>query len=497
MRRGRRASAAGCHDRLYDSGETISLIDGRPEPAPTPAAADRPPSGDAGVGGAVGTRRRHRGGRRGRRRRRRRRRQRQHLRRQLAAAADRHRQLRHVLQPVLRAERRRRPASAGACQYTCLADFVDADKDPANGCECEPTNNGVEICDGVDNDCNGIVDDGFDFMTDLNNCGGCNVPCYYPFAASSCDMGMCTQGACLPDFYDRDPATPGCETSCQKSNGGVEICDGLDNDCNGIVDDNVQAATITCKTKGVCAGTTPTCMGPAGYVCVYPADLPGARGHDQGLRRPRQRLRRPDRRAVRHRQGLLVGTGPVRRHGRLGLRQHPARQPAQCNGSPKTARRRGLQRQGQRLRRQGRRARQAVGQQRQAGHLHAGGRHVTMFAYEASRTTPGPTNGFDSTRRPCSVAGKQPWTNVTKEEAAAGVREDRHRLAPLHGDRVVRRLQRQREHHLPLRQHLRRHQVQRLRLQSPTGATAHRHGRGDRCASPTSPPRRRATSFTT
>src|SRR5262249_29254107 len=27
--------------------------------------------------------------------------------------------------------------------------------------------------------------------------------------------------------------------------------------------------------------------------------------------------------------------------------------------------------------------------------------------------------GFDSTRRPCAVPGKQPWTNVTKEEAVA------------------------------------------------------------------------------
>jgi hypothetical protein len=79
---------------------------------------------------------------------------------------------------------------AGQCQYTCLAGFFDADKNPANGCECQPTNNGVELCDGVDNDCNGMVDDNFDLMSDLNNCGGCNRPCYFPFAASSCDNGV-------------------------------------------------------------------------------------------------------------------------------------------------------------------------------------------------------------------------------------------------------------------------------------------------------------------
>jgi hypothetical protein len=46
--------------------------------------------------------------------------------------------------------------------------------------------------------------------------------------------------------------------------------------------------------------------------------------------------------------------------------------------------------------------------------------NVTMFIYEATRyDATGSDHGFDSTRRPCSVAGKQPWTNVTKEEAEA------------------------------------------------------------------------------
>ena len=46
--------------------------------------------------------------------------------------------------------------------------------------------------------------------------------------------------------------------------------------------------------------------------------------------------------------------------------------------------------------------------------------NVTMFVYEATRYDATATDhGFDSTRRPCSVPGKQPWTNVTKEEAEA------------------------------------------------------------------------------
>jgi hypothetical protein len=45
---------------------------------------------------------------------------------------------------------------------------------------------------------------------------------------------------------------------------------------------------------------------------------------------------------------------------------------------------------------------------------------VTMFVYEATRYDATATDhGFDSTRRPCSYKNKQPWTNVTKEEAQA------------------------------------------------------------------------------
>jgi formylglycine-generating enzyme required for sulfatase activity len=43
-----------------------------------------------------------------------------------------------------------------------------------------------------------------------------------------------------------------------------------------------------------------------------------------------------------------------------------------------------------------------------------------MFVHEATRYDANATDhGFDSTRRPCSVPGRQPWANVTKEEAEA------------------------------------------------------------------------------
>ncbi len=172
---------------------------------------------------------------------------------------------------------------SGQCKFTCFANFYDADKDPANGCECVKTNGGTEICDGIDNDCNGIVDDAFDFMNDAANCGGCNVGCSFPFASASCVKGACKMGACMAGFYDRDPLVPGCETPCNKTNGGVEICDGLDNDCNGVVDDNPGTANVTCLSKGVCAGTKPACKGQNGWTCTYPSSVPDRGRHHQRL----------------------------------------------------------------------------------------------------------------------------------------------------------------------------------------------------------------------
>ena len=57
------------------------------------------------------------------------------------------------------------------------------------------------------------------------------------------------------DFYDANmKASDGCEAYCQKTNGGVEICDGRDNDCNGLVDDNVAPPTIVCRSQGSVCG---------------------------------------------------------------------------------------------------------------------------------------------------------------------------------------------------------------------------------------------------
>jgi hypothetical protein len=310
---------------------------------------------------------------------------------------------------------------AGMCKYSCQTGFFDADKDPANGCECTKTNGGIEICDGLDNDCNGAIDDGFDFQGDVKNCGGCNHQCAFPFATATCVSGVCTQGACLPNFYDRDPTLPGCETGCIKTNGGVELCDGLDNDCDGIVDDNLGAPTVACLTKGVCAGTQPTCSGQNGWVCNYPSTYEAIEDDKFGCDTLDNDCNGQTDEPYQIGKSCIFGSGPCAgtgtwvcdnsmagNHRCMGSMKPPGVEICDgidndCDG--------------------------VVDELNSASNrttddvlvrVKSGAVDVTMFAYEATRyDANGTSNGFDSTRRPCTVPGKLPWSNVTMSEAEA------------------------------------------------------------------------------
>ncbi|MGQ0506246.1 MAG: hypothetical protein ACT4TC_13120 [Myxococcaceae bacterium] len=48
---------------------------------------------------------------------------------------------------------------------------------------------GTETCDGVDNDCDGVVDNGFDLTHDSANCGTCGAACD---AGTSCQASTCS-----------------------------------------------------------------------------------------------------------------------------------------------------------------------------------------------------------------------------------------------------------------------------------------------------------------
>ena len=105
----------------------------------------------------------------------------------------------------------------------------------------------AETCDGIDNDCNQAVDDvSLAGTADVDNCGGCNVQCVpeanqVPACEVNADGGFGCQFDCATGFIDLNrEAADGCEYACIITTGGEEVCDGLDNDCDGEVDEGTD-----------------------------------------------------------------------------------------------------------------------------------------------------------------------------------------------------------------------------------------------------------------
>jgi hypothetical protein len=141
-----------------------------------------------------------------------------------------------------------------------LATIRDCNDDPANGgASVYPA--ALEICDGLDNNCNGQVDEVVKstFYRDADGDG-------YG------DLSLSTQACTPPAGYvvdnrdcNDDPANGGPTVYP----GALEICDGLDNDCNGQVDDGVKPIFYL-DADGDGYGnpllSIPACTAPAGYV---------------------------------------------------------------------------------------------------------------------------------------------------------------------------------------------------------------------------------------
>jgi hypothetical protein len=129
--------------------------------------------------------------------------------------------------------------------------------------DCDDTDAAVypgatELCDGLDNDCNGQTDeglgqtwyadaDGDTYGDPANSIFACHQPNGYIAQGGDCD--------------DNDPAV---------HPGAPELCDGLDNDCNGQVDDGLPINTWYADLDGDGYGDPATaytdCFQPNGYV---------------------------------------------------------------------------------------------------------------------------------------------------------------------------------------------------------------------------------------
>jgi hypothetical protein len=120
---------------------------------------------------------------------------------------------------------------------------------------CVQTQGGVETCDGKDNDCNGKIDDVDPKLveSDLNHCGACGNQCNLTSAFAKCVAGKCEIESCAPGYYDlNQQGSDGCEYKCLPTNGGIEACDNIDNDCNGTIDEGFDLKTDdnNCGTCG-------------------------------------------------------------------------------------------------------------------------------------------------------------------------------------------------------------------------------------------------------
>ncbi len=71
-----------------------------------------------------------------------------------------------------------------------------------------------EVCDYIDNNCDNIVDNGFDLSSDINNCNECGKICSARNSYAGCDDGMCRYG-CLNNYFDTNlNEYDGCEAGC-------------------------------------------------------------------------------------------------------------------------------------------------------------------------------------------------------------------------------------------------------------------------------------------
>lgn len=167
----------------------------------------------------------------------------------------------------------------GACVYTCLPGYHDLNGDlnePAtDGCEygaCQETNGGVESCDFIDNDCDGVVDEFVDIMNDPENCGGCGQICVVLNAVPECQGGMCGFSACEPGYSDLSDV-PGCEYTCPVFPTEVEVCDNVDQDCDGMADEMPSGVGVACTTPGFeTEGDTGECVFGA-TVCTFGTEV--------------------------------------------------------------------------------------------------------------------------------------------------------------------------------------------------------------------------------
>jgi len=194
----------------------------------------------------------------------------------------------------------------------CRADPIDEDADgydisvDCNDADAAVNPYAVEICDGIDNDCDGRIDPSTaigaaTFFADNDSDGhgnsavsvtACDAPAGYSTASDDCDDNDASSFAGAPEEDCTDPVDHNCDGSvgyadadadgfpacqdCDDSEAAIrptatEVCDGVDNDCDGTADQGaVDASTFFADTDadgfGDASAPTKACSAPSGAV---------------------------------------------------------------------------------------------------------------------------------------------------------------------------------------------------------------------------------------
>lgn len=152
-------------------------------------------------------------------------------------------------------------------------DCLGADHDDTNATAYDGA---PELCDGIDNDGDDEVDEGFNLLTDVDNCGECGVSCSIEGSTAACIDGVCSLEACPEGFIDCDGESDnGCEVDLADPLrcGACELPDGIPGEACGLC----LTGTWTCGDDGLttCEGESDESILNACGGCDEIDDEPG------------------------------------------------------------------------------------------------------------------------------------------------------------------------------------------------------------------------------